>query len=443
MTLVCPNCGRQDRQVKAGTTGGVQRYKCATCGRRYSLDTRPRAYAPTIRERAVEMHTAGSSIRKIATELSVSPQTVSNWLRTMPESGAEAKPPRSGRVIKPRNTIADVAKQASVSTSTVSNYLNDKGRMSHETRQRIGEAMKDLYFTPNALVRAIRHRQTHTLGLVSYGIYDLETTVEISPVASVIGSIYRAADQAGYDVLMYTGWPHRARSRTGSDFLNGQVDGLLWMSPHHNTSQLRFAAAGGLPVMSLLTRRVPSGVGYVVADNIGGVHELVIYLASRGHTRIAFLGSTFTSDFVDRAAGYRSGLAAAGLPLDPEIEATSLSLQTWTWEGVEPIVDGWLRMDDRPTAIVVVEDVLAGHTIAMLRERGVRVPEDVVVTGFNDIPAASHLQGGITTLRQPFGEMGRIAVERLDAMIHGAPLSECQVTVPVSLVIRASTEHSS
>ena len=226
------------------------------------------------------------------------------------------------------------------------------------------------------------------------------------------------------------------------DFLNGQIDGLLWMSPQQNTSQLRFAAAGGLPVMSLLTRRVPSGVGYVVADNIGGVHELVIYLVSRGHTRIALLGSTFTSDFIDRAAGYRTGLAAAGLPHDPELETTSVGSDEWTREGIAPIVHGWAGMGDRPTAIVAVDDILAGHTIELLRERGLRIPEDVVVTGFNDIPASSYLQGGITTVHQPFGDMGRIAVERLDAMIHGAPLSECQVTVPVSLVLRSSTEQS-
>jgi len=439
---VCPNCGRQDRQVKAGMAGGVQRFKCVPCGRRYSLDTRPRTYSPAIRQQAVQLQAAGSSIRKIARTLAVSPQTVSNWLRdaeTTP-TPPTAPPSTSEQPAKPRNTIADVARHAGVSTSTVSNYLNDKGRMSHVTRMRIGEAMKALYFTPNALVRAIRDRRTHTIGLLSYGIYELEQTVKFSTVAPMLGAINRAADDAAYDVLLYTGWPHRARARTGSDFLNGQIDGLLWMSPAPYDAQLRFAADGGLPIVSILSRRVPSSVGYVVADNIGAIREVVGYLANRGHTRIAFFGSPGISDFTDRAIGYREGLAAAGIAYDPDIESTELQLQHWSLESVMLLVDRWLRLPDRPTAIVTTDDILAAHTIDAIRNRGLRVPEDIAVTGFNDVPAAADLCGGITTIRQPLGEIGQIAVERLDALIKGEPASQCQVTVPVKLVIRSSTE---
>jgi len=313
--------------------------------------------------------------------------------------------------------------------------------MSQETRIRIEDAMKALYFTPSALVSAIRHRRTHTLGLVSYGIYDLEHNVEHSITAPILGAINSAADNAGYHVLFYTGWPHRPRSRTGSDFLNGQIDGLLWMSPQPYHPQIRFAASGGLPVISLLSRRVPNGAGYVVADNIGAIRDVIHYLVSRGHRRIAFLGSTLTSDFVDRAAGYREGLAAAGIAFDPEIEWDKARPDEWSPAGIAPVLDRWLQMQDRPTAIVTVEDTLATFAIEIMRERGFKVPEDVAVTGFNGLPITETLCGGLTTVRQPFGEIGRIAVERLVAMIQGAPLSECRVTIPVSLMIRSSTER--
>jgi LacI family transcriptional regulator len=351
-----------------------------------------------------------------------------------------SSPPPAEQPIRPRNTITDVAKHAGVSTSTVSNYLNEKGRMSPETRQRIETAMKELYFTPNALVRAIRNRRIHTLGLVSYGIYELEENSDLSPVSRMLGAINSAADHASYDVLLYTGWPHRPRSRTGSDFLNGQIDGLLWMSPESNNSQLRFVAAAGLPVMSMLTRRVPSSVGYVVSDNIGATREIVSYLASRGHTRIAFLGSEVTSDFIDRADGYREGLEAAGIAYDSEIEASKLRSEDWSKAAIAPILDRWLQSPDCPTAIIAVDDILAFHVIESVRARGLRVPEDIAVTGFNDIAASAHLCGGITTVQQPFREVSRMAVERLDAMIKGAPVSECRVTLPARLVIRASTE---
>jgi len=439
---MCPNCGRLENQRKAGLAAGAQRYRCLSCGRRYALNVRPRKYSDSVRERALELHASGKSNRQIARELSVSVQTISNWLISTPSAEpAPPSPPMPAEPsIKPRSTIADVARHAGVSTSTISNYLNNKGRMGQLTRLRIEDAMKELYFTPSALIHAIRHRRMHTIGLLAYGIYELEKNVEAAITPALLSAINYAADQVGYNVLLYTGWPHRPRSRTGSDFLNGQIDGLLWMSPTPYHPQMRFAAAGGLPVVSIMSRRVPNGVGYVVCDNTGSVRDLVGYLAGLGHRRIALLGSNDTSDFLDRNTGYHAGLALAGLPDDPEIASTEMKLG-WDAEALNRVLDRWLQMEDRPTAIITIEDGLAAKTIEAIRERRLMVPEDVAVTGFNDLPASAHHCGGITTLRQSFSDMGRIAVERLYAMIHGAPASECRITVPTPLVIRSSTDR--
>lgn len=441
MNIECPNCGRQDKQVKAGMAAGNQRYKCLSCDRRYSLDTRPNRYSQTVRDRAQKLHAEGKSNRQIARELAVSRQAVNNWLLTpLPSDTSVSKPPPVEPAVKQRPTIADVARHAGVSTSTISNYLNNKGRMGLETRLRVEAAMKELYFTPNALVRAIRHRRTHTLGLVTYGIYDFENHLERSIVAPIIGAINRAADSAGYDILLYTGWPHRSRSHTGSDFLNGQIDGLLWMSPLLHHPQMRFAAAGGLPVVAMMSRRVPNDVGYVVTDNGGGIRDIINYLVGRGHNRIAYLGAKGISDFIDRGNAYREGLAAAGIAYDPEIEASDLADEQWSIEGIAPIIQGWLQMNERPTAIVAVDDILAEYAINWIRGHGLSVPEDVAVTGFNGLPATETLCGGITTICQPFTEIGRTAVERLDAMITGVPVGECRITLPGRLMIRPSTE---
>jgi len=378
-------------------------------------------------------------MRKIAQELSVSPQTVSNWIRAIVPTSVPvpATSPPHKQPSRERSTIEHVALRAGVSTSTVSNYLNDKGRMSPRTRHRIEDAIKALHFTPNELTRAIRRGRTNTVGVVSYGIEKLD--MASSPVPPVLSAINDAADSASLDVLLYTGWPHRRRSRTGSDFLNGQIDGLLWMSPQPHDSQLRIAADGGLPVMALLSRRVPNGVGYVVCDNVGGIRDVVQHLASLGHTRIAHLGSSDASDFVDRSIGYREGLEAQGIPYDPSIEAT-LVWKPWTPEFIAPIIDEWLGRPDRPTAIVTIHDRLAETVIEIIHGCGLSVPHDVAVTGFDDLPVVSNFIGGITTARQPFRDIGRIAVERLAAMITGAPVAECCITLPTTLVIRASTE---
>jgi len=404
------------------------------------------------------MRANGMSIREIARDLNISAQTVSTWCSKSTKDVPAIPKPEAP--VKLRTTIVDVAKRAGVSTSTISNYLNDKGRMSPETRRRVGDAMKALYFTPSAHVLAMRRRRTHTIGLMANGIYDMDENPGFTLTPLLMAPINRAADRAGYDVLVYTGWPHRSRTRTGSDFLNGQIDGLLWVSPEPNVAQLRFAVSGGLPVMALLTSSVPAGVGFVVADNIGGLREMVLYLAGQGHRRIAFLGSTGPSDFAERAAGYRSGLSTAGMEYIPELEAI-ISERDWLGPVCEPsdrteelepapywppsvigaILDGWLALSKPPTVIIAIEDGLALNVIQWLSVRGLNVPDDIAICGFNDIPAAKQIGGGLTTVRQPFADIGRIAVERLDALINGTPVAECRITVPVSVVRRASTSR--
>ena len=458
VTGQCPNCGRQDRQVKAGLSRGAQRYKCSHCGKRYLLGSRPHAYGEDLRQQACQMRANGMPIREIARDLNISAQTVSKWCSKSSEVIEVIPKPEAP--VKLRATIIDVAKRAGVSTSTVSNYLNDKGRMSPETRRRVGDAMKALYFTPSAHVQAMRRRRTHTIGLLTNGIYDMDENPGFTLTPLLMAPINRAADRAGYDVLVYTGWPHRSRTRTGSDFLNGQIDGLLWVSPEPNIGQLRFAVSGGLPVMALLTSSVPTGVGFVVADNIGGVREMVLYLAGQGHRRIAFLGSTGPSDFMERATGYRTGLSTAGIEYMPDLEAI-ISERDWLGPVCEPsdrteelapapywphsimggILDGWLALSEPPTVIIAIDDGLALNVVQWMNARGLRVPYDIAVCGFNDIPAAKQIGGGLTTVRQPFADIGRIAVERLEALINGAPLTECRITVPVSIVRRASTDR--
>jgi DNA-binding LacI/PurR family transcriptional regulator len=326
-----------------------------------------------------------------------------------------------------------------VSVSTVSNHINKKGRMGEETRGRIQAAMDALYFTPSALVRAIHQRRTGILGAVLLGLHTIDEDVSQSITPPVLRGISDGADATRRNLLLYTGWPHHREQFTGENFLDGHIDGLIWVAPELSEPAMERAAAAGLPIVALLTRHVPENVGYVNADNVGAMHALVAHLAALGHQRIAYFGPTHNSNYIDRFDGYRQALAANGLTGDPELEVV-LPHEYGLWEKFNyPALDRLLTRSDKPTAIVAPDDGWAVWMIDSVRERGLRVPEDIAVTGFDDMHNAALVAGGLTSMRQPFREIGRKAVERLIALIDGAPVSECRVTLPTELIVRAST----
>ena len=483
--VVCPFCQESQGQVKAGKSETRQRFRCSRCQRRYTPEARTRGYPADLRQRAVGMYAQGLKMRQISRNLGVNHQTVANWLRqTAPheeapaggggETAAIAPPPDSpepfstqstvvtslpagmrgqvssgsgeaGAARKERATIEDVARYAGVSATTISNFINAKGRMSAATQGRIQRAMEELHFTPSALTRAIRQRRTRILGLLVFGLGNLDEEVGKSITPPLVAGIYEAAEQAEQDILVFTGWPNRPERHSGLDFLNGHIDGLLWVAPPLQTSALERLAAAGLPVVALLARHVPEAVGYVNADNLAAIGDVVAHLRADGRKRIAYLGpvapgGSLNSNLLDRLEGYRRGLYVAGLPHDPALEVVS-EAHGWRERGCAEALEGWLQLPVPPDAIVTSSDSLAARLCEAIRSRGLRVPEDIAVTGFNDIPDARHLGGGITTIRQPFREIGKLAANRLVALIEGASVEACRLTVPAHLVVRASTKR--
>lgn len=437
-TTGCPGCGSDVRQVKAGFANGVQRFKCMACLKRYTVQHQERGYPVDVRREAQQLFDSGVKLRQIARQLGVNHQSVANWLREQPAVVDEkALIPMDAGQSKRRPTISDVARQAGVSTATVSSFINHKGRMGQATRKRIQAAMEELHYTPNALVRAIRQQRTRIFGVLLFGLGSLDEHVGQSLTPPLLAGISRAADDVEHDMLLYSGWPDHPERHSGLSFLNGHIDGLLWVAPEMREPAMERAAAAGLPVVGLLSRHVPDTVGYVNADNFLAMNQVVRHLADRGHRRVAFLGPAHSSNFMDRLDGYQRSALEAGLDIDPALEA--IVPYPRVAASIRDAVDRWLVMPGRPTAIVCADDGLAALTYDSLAARGVDVPRDIALTGFNDILDARLIAGGLTTIRQPFHEMGRVATERLLAMIEGAPVDECRVTLPTTLVVRAST----
>lgn len=440
--IVCPHCQRADSQVRAGLNSGSQRYKCGHCGRRYTPAPRPRGYPEDMRLQARRLRAEGLTAAEIGQRLGVPTRSIANWVRRPPESAAAPEPAPLPEAISNRDkpgrqrpTIHDVAGLAGVSTSTVSNFLNSQGRMSAGTGERVRDAIEALSFTPNFFVRAIRQRRTHILGVLMFGLDGMDTDISITP--PLLQGASDGANAAEYEVLLYTGWEDRCRRYSGLNFLNGHVDGLLWVAPEIHEPILERVAAAGLPVVGLLTRHVPPGVGSINTDNVGAMRLIVAHLVSLGHRRIGYLGPGDASNFLDRRDGFRQGMADAGLSAEA-LEHTPTE-DLWRWESYEGVLERWLAFPLRPTAIIAGDDGFAGFAAGTLHRHGLRVPEDISLTGFNDARAVQHLCGGLTTVRQPFRPMARLGVERLIALIDGARAADCRLTVPTELILRAST----
>ncbi len=386
----------------------------------------------------------------IARQLGVSSQSVSNWLkeagieRPVPTSvgdndaAARTRNGSSPSLPKRKPTISDVAERAGVSVASISNYLNGKGRLKDSTREQIQSAIADLHFAPSALMRGILNRRTHILGVMIFDLNTLGVNVGTAVAPQLLAGMSAAAYESGHHILLYTGFKYEDEASAASEFLNGTIDGMVWVAREAPEPMLDSLAAAGLPTIAVLDRRAPDGIGYVDGDDIAGMELLVRHLVDRGHKRIAYVGSRHSSNFQDRAEGYRLGLEVAGLPYDSHLEATGNQFRRSREEYVAA-VERWLSMPEPPTAIMVQNDRWANQVIEILHDCGRRVPEDIAVTGFDDAPDAAWIGGGLTTVRQKFDDMGRQAVVSVIELIEGAPLDQCRQIMPVELVVRATT----
>jgi LacI family transcriptional regulator len=442
----CPYCESIDRQVKAGTNNGTQRYKCGACKRRYTPFADGTAYPDSVRAQALQLRTEGKTIREIAHRLGVNHQSVANWLHQQQPANENAENETgsapSAPTGKQRATIHDVARHADVSPSSVSNYLNQKGRMAESTRQRIRIAMEELHFTPSALVRAIKQRRTHILGVMLRSLDSLNETEGPGSflVPALLRGINDGADVADNDLLLYTGGRRRHRDDLEARFLGGHIDGLIWMTPEKRTPLLERVVAAGLPVVALMTHEVPEGVSYVTADNKGGVHQLVEHLAAQGHRRLAFVGPDWSTDFRDRHEAYHEAIVALGFPWEPSLQiVVEREKQGFGLEEAREVLAAWLALAIPPTAILCANDHIAAPFAEAIRLRGLRIPDDLALTGFDDMPIAEHIAGGLTTIHQPFRQMGRLAAENLLALVDGKSDTPCQRVLPTELIVRAST----
>ena len=327
-------------------------------------------------------------------------------------------------------TIHDVAKHAGVASITVSRVINNSGYVSRETRERVEGAIVELKYVPNTLARGLRSKRTNTLALVMTDI--------TNPFFTVIArGVEDTASESGYTVI----YCNTDESETGEYkyaqiLAQKQVDGVILVPACSNSKTVEFFQSNDIPVV-LIDRSISDVETDVVrCDSVSGAYRLVKLLIDLGHTRIAVLsGPREISTAEDRITGYRLALAEAGLAGNEMVYYGSFTQA----KGYDLALQVMAKTPP-PTALLCANNFISIGALKALRDDGLRVPEDVALVGFDDLPANMVVDPFFTVAAQPAYEMGQRGTELLIERLTGRAPDECQeVILPIEIITRKSS----
>jgi LacI family transcriptional regulator len=336
------------------------------------------------------------------------------------------------RVKKSRSvTIIDVAREAKVSYSTVSRVLNDFNHVKTDKRQRVLEAMEQLGYVVNSQARRLAGGHSNIIGVLVPGL-------DNSYIGEVIRGIDEELAKSDYDLMIYT--THRQQgkeSRYVNAIVNGLTDGLLLIVPLVPTTYLDALHEQNFPYVLIDQADTSEQSAVVNATNWQGAHEATQYLINLGHRRIGFItGLMELSVAVERLEGYRAALTDHEIPVLTELIVKGDFLPGGGYTAAEQL----LSQSEPPTAIFASNDQSAFGAMEVIRERGLSIPQDISIIGFDDIPQASIVYPKLTTVRQPLDQMGRVAAKILLERIENPERSLRRVTLSTHLVIRDSCQ---
>ncbi|MBK9082501.1 MAG: LacI family DNA-binding transcriptional regulator [Rhizobiales bacterium] len=323
-------------------------------------------------------------------------------------------------------TSADVADLAGVSQSAVSRAFSPGASISAKTREKVLKAADALGYRPNALARAmISGRSRLVAVLVAY----LDN--QFYPLA--LEQLSRALQARGYQTLIFM-------TETGNQdvvvqkMLQYQVEGIIMLSAELSSSLASECAATGTPVL-LFNRYVPGlPASSVTSDNLEGGRQVAHHLADSGHTRIAFIaGQENSSTSRDREAGFCKGLAERGMT------PVARAVGGYTFDGAARAARELFAKPDRPDSVFVANDHMAFAVMDVLRnELRLRIPQDVSVVGYDDVPEASWGGYDLTSVSQNLGEMIQATIDILMSQIDRQHVKRKAAIIPARLVARGS-----
>lgn len=331
-------------------------------------------------------------------------------------------------------TIKDVARVAGVSVATVSRALNGAENVLPDTRQRILDIARELRYAPSGAARSLITRRTDTVGAL---LPDLHGEF----FSELIRGIDQAARARGLHLLLSSSHDDADEAAAALRAMNGRVDGLIVMSPHADDAFLSQNLPPNLPAVLLNAGASDLRHAAFAVDNFGGARAMTAHLVAQGHRRIAFLGGPSGNfEARERQRGYSAGLPEGRRPW---LLAGDFTEQSGYTVGAAMAA---LPPAERPDALFCANDMMAVGALQALTIAGLRVPVDIAVAGFDDIPLARYMRPPLTTVRVPIAAMGTSALEALAAALNamGAADSAPAPTptlIPVELIVRESCTH--
>ena len=332
-------------------------------------------------------------------------------------------------------SIVDVARLAGLSQATVSRVLNKSGYFSHDTLEKVEQAVKTLGYEPNWMARGLKGKPSKLVGLIIPDISNVFYT-------AVAKSMLDALENAGYEMVLCVNDEDPQKDLAYLRVLEQKrVDGILYAHPSggSNAIYLRELLHAGIPIVEVNRQREVNLLDAVLPDNTRGVQQMMKYLLSLGHRRIALInGSDKTTTGSERLAGYHTALAEAGIKPDPNLLKIGSFNREFGEQAMSELLD--LPFDERPTAVFAGSNRIALGVLFVLGQREIHIPAEISVAAFDDTEWLAAWNPPVTAVDIAVHEMSQLAVDLLIRRMNETEMVSKPVTyhLGTSLIIRQS-----
>ncbi|HEX7620617.1 MAG TPA: LacI family DNA-binding transcriptional regulator [Anaerolineales bacterium] len=335
----------------------------------------------------------------------------------------------------PSYTLEDIARQTGVSRSTVSRVVNNLPNVREDVRRRVLEAIEKNGYLPHAAARTLASRRSSIIGLILSQTQSIDFIFTDPYYPYLMKGISQACSQHEQTLALFlaetkeeeeTIFPHVART--------GLLGGVIVQAGHHGDRWIiGKMAEAGIPMVVVGRTFRSKNISYIDIDNVSASQRAVNHLIHLNYKRIGTIaGPSASAVGVDRLAGYRKALTAAGMGVDDALIAEGDFTEAGGYQAMQRMLPA------RPEAVFAASDIMALGAIRLLREAGLRVPQDVAFVGFDDLPLAFLEDAQLTTIRQPVIQFGSRAVELLLDLIEQGVKPPRQIIMDTELIVRTS-----